>query len=1106
MRTIPVLWFFFIPFCFINLSTNIFFVNGQYCVGHQESSLLHFKNSLLFNPTKSKKLVHWNQSYDCCQWNGITCSKGRVIALDLSEESISGGLDPSSSLFHLQSLQNLNLAYNDFNSVVPSEFKKLKNLRHLNLSNAGFKGQIPESFVSLTNLTTLQLSSCNLSHNVLTGTIPSSHFEGLENLQVVDLGGNSLFGKVPLSLFTLTSLQELMLSYNRFEGLLDEIPNASSSVLEMLDLDLSSNNIHGTIPESFVSLANLTTLQLSNCNLSGVFPRKIFQISNLQILDISDNLDLHGSLPNFPHHGSLQILNISHTSFSGELPNSIHNLRKLSTLDLSNCRFNGTLPSQMSELSKLVHLDLSFNNFTGLLASFNKSKNLTYLSLSNNHLTGEVPLSHFEGFENLQVVDLGANSFYGRVPLSLFTLPSLRNLLLPHNRFEGLLDEFPNASSLALEILDISENNLQGLIPESIFRLTRLTLLQLSSNKFNGTIHLDMMNGMKNLATLDLSHNNLSVDARLRDSHNFSSFPQFNNLMLASCKMRVFPSFLRYQSNLLYLDLSSNQIHGNIPNWIWRLEFLVTLNLSNNFLIDLEGPLRNISSNMFVLDLHSNQLQGSIPIFSKNLIYLDYSSNRFNSIATLDMGNHLSFTYFLSLSNNSFHGKIHESFCNASALRVLDLSDNNFNGTIPDCLTKMSSILRVLNLGGNKLQGRISDTFSTSCALRFLDLNENFLSDGIPRSLANCQNLQVLNLGNNRLIDRFPCFLRNIPTLRVMVLRSNHFYGTLECPNNIGNWKTLQILDVASNDFSGTLPITLLRSWKALMLDEDEAKSEFGHLFFDIYDNATNVDYQKALSFWNKDLALKLAKLIAAEPRFVIDHLFSNALAEDFGGQSFQDSVTIVNKGRQIFQIPNLQVLDISDNQDLHGSLPNFPHHGSLQILNISHTSFSGELPYSIHNLRKLSTLDLSNCRFNGTIPSSISELTHLVHLDLSDNYFTGLLPSFNKSMSLSYLSLFQNDLRGEITSHFEGLENVTTIDLAKSYNSGNSIDWNLLSAELGFCFGLGIVILPLIFWTEWRSKYFKHVDYFLWKNFPHQFSFVYEERGGKQHRILRWK
>ncbi|RHN73232.1 putative non-specific serine/threonine protein kinase [Medicago truncatula] len=114
--------------------------------------------------------------------------------------------------------------------------------------------------------------------------------------------------------------------------------------------------------------------------------------------------------------------------------------------------------------------------------------------------------------------------------------------------------------------------------------------------------------------------------------HETSSFPNLKRLWLASYTLRAFPDFLKYKSSLKFLDLSSNQISGPIPNWICSFDYMVILNVSHNFLTDFEGPIQNLSSNLLKLDLHSNHIQGHAPTSFKNAIYLDYSSNRFISI------------------------------------------------------------------------------------------------------------------------------------------------------------------------------------------------------------------------------------------------------------------------------------------------------------------------------------------------------------------------------------------------------------------------------------------------------------------------------------------
>jgi len=74
----------------------------------------------------------------------VSCdNEGHVSGLDLDGESISGGFLHSSVLFSLQHLQRLNLADNNFSSVMPSGFSKLNELTSLNFSHTGFAGQVP---------------------------------------------------------------------------------------------------------------------------------------------------------------------------------------------------------------------------------------------------------------------------------------------------------------------------------------------------------------------------------------------------------------------------------------------------------------------------------------------------------------------------------------------------------------------------------------------------------------------------------------------------------------------------------------------------------------------------------------------------------------------------------------------------------------------------------------------------------------------------------------------------------------------------------------------------------------------------------------------------
>ncbi|GMN40380.1 hypothetical protein TIFTF001_009606 [Ficus carica] len=129
---------------------------------------------------------------------------------------------------------------------------------------------------------------------------------------------------------------------------------------------------------------------------------------------------------------------------------------------------------------------------------------------------------------------------------------------------------------------------------------------------FNGTIKLEMAQRLRNLISLDLSYNSLSVGTSGNHS-SWSSFSKISRLMLASCHLTVFPN-LKNQSKLVYLDLSDNEIHGKVPNWIWEVGngSLIYLNLSRNYLEGMQEPYK-LPSFLTTLDLHSNHMQGKIP-------------------------------------------------------------------------------------------------------------------------------------------------------------------------------------------------------------------------------------------------------------------------------------------------------------------------------------------------------------------------------------------------------------------------------------------------------------------------------------------------------------
>ncbi|KAM7528629.1 hypothetical protein LguiB_032039 [Lonicera macranthoides] len=1036
---IPIFTFTILTICCVSIVPT-----DVQCLEDQRSLLLQLKNSLKFSSSFSTKLVQWNHSKDCCLWEGITCSKaGHVIGLDLNNESITGGIDNSSSLFSLQFLQSLNLANNSFKfAQIPSAFINLTSLTNLNLSNSHFGGQIPIELSQLTRLVTLDLSelfpgiwSLNFKNRNL-----NMFVQNLTQLTQLYLDGVKISAHgddwCQAVSSSLPKLRTLSLSNCNLSGPID--PSlAKLQFLSVIHLDM--NDLNAPVPEFIVNFKNLTTLSLSSCNLVGRFPQKIFRVQTLKNLDLSNNRLLHGSLPDFLENGSLQSLVLTSTNFSGALPYAIGNLRMLSTMDLYNCNFSGPIPNSIGNLTQLAYLDFSSNMFTGAMPSLRMSKNLTHIDLSRNNLSGPIPSTHFEDLLKLVYIDLRYNSFEGGIPSSLFVVPSLQKLILSNNHFDGPLAEISNASSSLLVMLELSSNKLEGTIPLSFFDLKRLNILSLSSNNLNGTIQLENIQKLVNLTTLDLSYNNLSIETSGNNS-SLPTFPQLTTLKLASCNLRNFPD-LKNQSILFYLDLSENQIGGEIPNWIWNVGHgsLLYLNLSRNFLENLQEPY--VIPSLSVLDLHSNHLRGELPIVPQYATYVDYSSNFFSSSINVDIGYNLTFAYLFSIANNNLTGSIPITICNASYLEVLDMSNNSLSGSIPLCLIEWKGeifwsnnlhTLRVLNLGKNQLSGNISGIFQGNCGLKTLDLHENLLEGKVPESLANCTALEVLNLGNNRINDTFPCFLTNSSNLHVFVLRSNMFRGGIHCPGENQSWPNLQIIDIASNYFTGHLVPNQFLNWKAMMDAAGDLKTKANQLHFQIL-QANNLYYEDTVTVTNKGQQMELVKILTI--------------------------FTSINFSNNCFE---------GDVPETIGELK------SLYVLNLSHNSLTGSIPPLFGNLKELGSLDLSANKLIGKIPLELASITFLSVLNLSYNKLTGKIPSGNQFQTFGETSFEGNEgLCGPpLNKSCSDIAEIVPMFKDKHSPPKDGKKWEFLSAALGYVVGLAFVIGPLFSNERWSKWY----------------------------------
>ena len=102
-------------------------------------------------------------------------------------------------------------------------------------------------------------------------------------LEAANLSNQGLV-EVPQEIFSMTHLQQLNLSNNELSG---SLPAEIRQLQNLLSLDLSNNEFTG-VPAEIGQLQNLQILNLANNNLTGL-PYELGNLGNLQILDLRGN-------------------------------------------------------------------------------------------------------------------------------------------------------------------------------------------------------------------------------------------------------------------------------------------------------------------------------------------------------------------------------------------------------------------------------------------------------------------------------------------------------------------------------------------------------------------------------------------------------------------------------------------------------------------------------------------------------------------------------------------------------------------------------------------------------------------------------------------------
>ncbi|XP_039115504.1 LOW QUALITY PROTEIN: receptor like protein 21-like [Dioscorea cayenensis subsp. rotundata] len=675
-----------------------------------------------------------------------------------------------------------------------------------------------------------------LSGNQINGCIPITDcfgsLAGLKKLEYLDLSGNYFNGKDLSSLGALASLKGLSLRHN-YMGSELFIRGDLSKLSKLKYLDLSDNYLNESIVPNLIRLSSLKTLIL--------YRNRFCAMKKLQILDLSHN-KFTGDLPLcFRNLSYINFFDISNNQFeSNFLSTFIRNFTTFEYVFASNNDFHGIFSiGSVVNHTKIKMLDLSNNNhleihietpnlrplfeLEGLLLSnciinqdnglktniitslLESDANLHYVSLQNDSLSGELILPSNLTM-SLTYIDLSQNQLTGELLINIsLVLPNLTYLNLSHNMFQGVIPISFNHLR-QLEVLDLSNNNFSGQIPVFFRDMQYLSILNLSMNKFRGNLQPN-------------NSNPIDLDV----------FLIFGNQLNGEISESLCKS-----SYLSWLDISENQFSGALPSCIRNLSGLFVLNARGNNLVGhFPVELCNLS-NLEALDLSRNHFFGQLPSFF-NLYSLEY----------------------LNLNDNNFVRSIPNSL-SSSPLRSLNIGNNHFSGNFPSWIGKALKNLMILSLGGNNFVGLISNQICNLRHIHILDLSYNNLSGNIPSCLQNMghdsdwqydfMSMGWTSFAYEDMLDMHRGFLPNLdftlmfelPTFKGIIDFANrkkvydykgnimnHFFG-LDLSSNqlvgvipweIGNIIKLHVLNLSNNLLVGSIPETLSRLREIESLD-----------------------------------------------------------------------------------------------------------------------------------------------------------------------------------------------------------------------------------------------------------------------------------------------
>ncbi|XP_073122698.1 receptor-like protein EIX2 [Henckelia pumila] len=608
------------------------------------------------------------------------------------------------------------------------------------------------------------------------------------------------------------------------------------------------------------------------------------------------------------------------------------------------------------------------------------------------------------------------------------------------------------------------------IISSSLLELKHLTYLDLSLNDFEYSSIPDFIGSFQKLQYLNLSSANFngSIPQSVGNLSELMYLDFSSNSGLFSENL----GWLAHLGSLEYLDLSVVEL-GKATDWLHAISNLTSIKELKLANCGLEGilpsslPSINIASApLATLDLSMNPSISSSAFsfflnFSTSLTSIDFSSNNITSLIpeAYAFDNQI-FLEHLDLSNNNLEGGIPRFFGNMSNLVYLDLSSNSLMMPLSEIMSNFSGSVE-RNLKHLDLSDNMITgslpDFSKFSSLNVLVLRGNMLNGSITEDYPNIPSLVQLDLSSNSFKGELPD-LTIYPLLEILSLHENMFNGPLR--ESIGSLSQMQVLDLASNNFQGIVTESHFFSLSRLRI-------------LDLSSNPLLT--VNCSSHWIPPFQLTVIKLSNCKvgPHFPQWLQYQNS--SKFLDISFSQIADTIPSW--IGDLTSRPIhLNMSNNQiqgvfpkigffsfNLTGYVRSLVHESVYgMVLDLSKNQITGETTFLCQS-EEWVLIDLSSNLFFGHLPNCFANSTRLRFLNLANNNFSGEIPSSLGSLPLlSLLNLRNNSFSGEIPASLRSCTELKMIDLGENRLTGIIPTW--IGDDL-----LSMIVLTLRF-NEFRG------------------------------------